>query len=138
MVLDASLLNIQHEKVRIKAKVGQSREISSALPNTLVLQLLKREPSSHPRLRSPTTSPSHTPHPIKDGITESKLYLSICIVQTNVFTSLQRNIYREVFFVYNFVSPTVSLFLSQTSCLLCEHVSVFALNTVYIVCLNIL
>ena len=36
MVLDASLLNTQHCKVRIKGKVEQSRERSSALPNTLV------------------------------------------------------------------------------------------------------
>ena len=35
MVLDASLLNTKHYKVRIKGKVGQSRERSSALPNTL-------------------------------------------------------------------------------------------------------
>ena len=32
----------------------QSRERSSALPYTLVSKLLKREPSGHPRLRSPT------------------------------------------------------------------------------------
>ena len=32
MVLDATLLNIQHYKVRIKGKVEQSRERSSALP----------------------------------------------------------------------------------------------------------
>ena len=36
MVLDASLLNTQHYKVRIKGKVEQSRERSSALPDTLV------------------------------------------------------------------------------------------------------
>ena len=36
MVLDASLLNTQHYKVRIKGKVEQSREMSSALPYTLV------------------------------------------------------------------------------------------------------
>ena len=36
MVLDASLLNTQHYKVRIKSKVEQSREKSSALPYTLV------------------------------------------------------------------------------------------------------
>ena len=36
MVLDASLLNTQHYKVRIKGKVEQSRERSSALPNNLV------------------------------------------------------------------------------------------------------
>ena len=32
MVLDASVLNTQHYKVRIKEKVEQSRERSSALP----------------------------------------------------------------------------------------------------------
>ena len=36
MVLDASLLNTQHNKVQIKGKVGHSWERSSALPNTLV------------------------------------------------------------------------------------------------------
>ena len=36
MVLDASLLNTQHNKVRIKGKVEQSRERISALPYTLV------------------------------------------------------------------------------------------------------
>ena len=36
MALDASLLNTQYYKVRIKGKVEQSRERSSALPYTLV------------------------------------------------------------------------------------------------------
>ena len=36
MVLDASLLNTQHYKVRIKGKVEQSRERSCTLPYTLV------------------------------------------------------------------------------------------------------
>ena len=36
MVLDASLLNTQYYKVRIKGKVEQSRERSSALPYTSV------------------------------------------------------------------------------------------------------
>ena len=36
MVLDATLLNTQHYKVRIKGKVEQSREWSSALPYTSV------------------------------------------------------------------------------------------------------
>ena len=36
MVVDASLLNTQHYNVRIKCKVDQSREMSSALPNTLL------------------------------------------------------------------------------------------------------
>ena len=37
MVLDTSLLNTQQYKVRIKGKVGQSREKSSALSYNLVL-----------------------------------------------------------------------------------------------------
>ena len=36
MLLDASLLNTQHYRVRIKGKVEQSRERNSALPYTLV------------------------------------------------------------------------------------------------------
>ena len=36
MVLDAVLLNTQHYKVRIKDKVEQSREWSSAFPYTSV------------------------------------------------------------------------------------------------------
>ena len=36
MVLDASLLNTKHYKVRIKGKVSQSTERSSALSYTLV------------------------------------------------------------------------------------------------------
>ena len=51
MVLDASLLNTQHYKVRIKGKVEQSREKSSTFSYTLVLQLSKREPSCHHRLK---------------------------------------------------------------------------------------
>ena len=51
MVLDATLLNTQYYKVRIKGKVEQSKEKSSALPNTSAWKLSKREPSGHPRLR---------------------------------------------------------------------------------------
>ena len=36
MVLDASLLYTQHYKVRMKGKVGQSWERSSALSNTFM------------------------------------------------------------------------------------------------------
>ena len=36
-VLDIVLLNTQHYKVKIKGKVEQSRELSSALPYTSVL-----------------------------------------------------------------------------------------------------
>ena len=36
MVLDATLLNTQHYNVRIKGKVEQSEERSSALPYTSV------------------------------------------------------------------------------------------------------
>ena len=51
MVLDTSLLNTRHYKVRIKGKVEQSRERSSALP--LVEYLWQKGPSGRPRLRSP-------------------------------------------------------------------------------------
>ena len=37
MVHDAALFSTQHYKVRIKGKVLQSKECSSALPNTSVL-----------------------------------------------------------------------------------------------------
>ena len=43
IVLDATLLNTQHYKVRILGKVEQSRKWSSAHPYAFVLQLLKRE-----------------------------------------------------------------------------------------------
>ena len=43
MVLDASLLNTQHYKVRIKSKVEQSRERSSGLFYTSVSEQMKRE-----------------------------------------------------------------------------------------------
>ena len=36
MVFDTALLNTQHYKVRIKGKVEQSKEWSSALPYTLM------------------------------------------------------------------------------------------------------
>ena len=53
MVLAAALLNTQHYKVRIKGKVEQSREWSSALPYTSVKKLFKRDYSGHLRLKSP-------------------------------------------------------------------------------------
>ena len=59
MVLDAALLNTQHYQLRIKGKVEQSREWSSALSYTLMEKLLKKEPSGHPRLRSPTLRTLH-------------------------------------------------------------------------------
>ena len=51
IVLDAALLNNQHYKD--EGKVEQSREWSSSLPYTSMLELLKREPLGHPGLRSP-------------------------------------------------------------------------------------
>ena len=36
MVIDTSLINTQHDKVRIKGKVEQSRERSNTLPYTSV------------------------------------------------------------------------------------------------------
>ena len=49
MVLDTTLLNTQHYKVRFKGKVEQSWEWSSALPYTLVVAIEKgafRSPST--------------------------------------------------------------------------------------------
>ena len=54
MVLDAALLNTKRYKVSIKGKEEQSREWRSTLSYTSMLYLLKKEPSGHPRLRSPT------------------------------------------------------------------------------------
>ena len=51
MVLDTSLLNTQQYKVRIEGKVEESKERSSALPYTSVLN---RDPSGSPRLLLPT------------------------------------------------------------------------------------
>ena len=54
LVLDFALFNTQHYRVKIRDKMEQSRERDSALPYTSVSYILKREPSNHPRLRSPT------------------------------------------------------------------------------------
>ncbi len=48
MVLDASLLNTQPYKVRMKGKVGKFWERSSTLLHVLVWLLSKRELSGHP------------------------------------------------------------------------------------------
>ena len=53
MVLDASLLNTQHYKVRIMGKVEQSRERSGAPLHLGVVSYRKRDPSGDPRLWSP-------------------------------------------------------------------------------------
>ena len=53
MVLDAALLNTQHYKVRIKGKMAQSREWSSA-PLHLSSVAIEKELSGHPRLRLQT------------------------------------------------------------------------------------
>ena len=52
MVLDASLLNTHHYKVRIKGKVERSREKSSTIPYTSVA--IEKGPLGRPRSRSPT------------------------------------------------------------------------------------
>ena len=51
MLLDVNLLNIQHYKARVYGKVEQSREWSCALG---LVAIEEKEPSDHPRLRSPT------------------------------------------------------------------------------------
>ena len=51
MVLDATLLNTQHYKVRIKGKVKQSRERSNALPYTFSVVAIEKR-----AFRSPSTT----------------------------------------------------------------------------------
>ena len=53
MVLDAALLNTQHDNVRIKGKVEQSSEGVAPSPTHWCSSYRKGEPSGHPRLRSP-------------------------------------------------------------------------------------
>ena len=43
MVLDAALLYTQHYKVRIKGKVEQSREMSSAPPQHLCVEAIEKD-----------------------------------------------------------------------------------------------
>ena len=54
MVLDTSLLNTQHYKVRIKGKVEPSREGVAPSPTSWCSSYRKKEPSGYPRLWSPT------------------------------------------------------------------------------------
>ena len=53
MLLDASLFNTQHYKVRIKGKVEQSREKSSA-PLHFGVVAIEKGTFGSPRIRSPT------------------------------------------------------------------------------------
>ena len=48
MVLGAALLSTQHYKVRIKGKVEQSRESSSALPLHLIVVAIEKEAFGSP------------------------------------------------------------------------------------------
>ena len=54
MIFDAALLNTQYYKVKINVKLKQSRYWSGAPLLHFGVVLLKREPSGHPRQRSPT------------------------------------------------------------------------------------
>ena len=56
MVLDASLLNTQHYKVRIKGKVEQSREGVAPSPTPWCSSYRKGSLRDYPRLWSPTTT----------------------------------------------------------------------------------
>ena len=57
MVLGTSLLSTQHYKVRIKGKVEQSREKSSALPYTTVVVVIEKGV-----FRSPSTTVANFPY----------------------------------------------------------------------------
>ena len=91
MVLDASLFNVQHYKLRIKGKVEQSRERSIAPLYTLVLELSKREHSCHLRLLSPTLL--IFPRNIYRNmviILVIQRYLFLCLIYTQAYFWMRR------------------------------------------------
>ena len=93
MVLDTSLLNSQHYKVRIKGKVEQSGERSSALLYTSVVDI-EKEPSGCPRLRSPTLLLLYT---------YIYIYIYMCVrvcVCVCEYTYLRVYVFRYVDFLY--------------------------------------
>ena len=73
MLLDTSLINTQQYSVRIKDKVEQSRERSRVLLYISVLELLQKELSGRPRLRSPTIH--YTTHFLTVNITLQMHYM---------------------------------------------------------------
>ena len=81
MVLDASLFNTQHYKVRIKVKWSNPGKGVAPSPTPWCSKLSKREPSGHPRLWLPTLL---------------LLYIYIYIyVHSCLHTIINRNIGRE-------------------------------------------
>ena len=54
MVLDATMLNTQHYKVRIKVQWSNPGKGVMPSPTTWCSSYRKKEPPGHPRLRSPT------------------------------------------------------------------------------------
>ena len=74
MVLDNSLLNTQHSKVRIKGKVEQSRERSSALPYTSVCYVsLWPNKRQHNKDRRHSSLEKYTSHFIERVVCEREL-----------------------------------------------------------------
>ena len=109
MVLDASLLNTQQYKVRIKSKVEQSRERSNTLPYTSVWSLLKREPSGRPRIRSPTSLTTY-------------ICVLICMC---VFIYVSLSLYIYIFCMYHrlvgwFCFTAYKLFSGHLTCINCR------------------
>ena len=118
MVLDTSLLNTQQYKVCIKGKVEKSRERSSALPDTSVYSLLKRETSGRPRLRSPTL-PTIC---IKTYLALINLQTLICHkTQTNKQTNKHLSFSPHLFLVrYNRLSAESADAVEYTNCISAE------------------
>ena len=130
MVLDTSLLNTQQYKVCIKGKVEKSRERSSALPDTSVYSLLKRETSGRPRLRSPTlltyyrilrkkqngfrrnrstTSQILTIRRIVEGVRAKNLQATLIFVDfTKAFDSIHRGKMEQILLAYGIPKETVA------------------------------
>ena len=104
MVFDTVLLNTQQVKVRIKGKVKQSREWSSTLSYTSVWQLLKREPSDHPRLKVADFTLLYS----------QSLCVCVCVLRGFHCKVSDKSLFKQNLF--NFPFPPCSFFmkLSQT------------------------
>ena len=102
MVLDATLLNTQHYKVRIKSKVEQFNERSCALPDTL---LSKREPSGYPRLRSPT-SQQLTSQGLPSGYGDSNTFANTLQGRPSTIS------YKYIFFLLYYLFGSCFLFVT--------------------------
>ena len=112
MVLDTLLLNTQPCKVRIKGKVEQPKERSSALRYTSVQQLLKREPSDRCQLRSTTLLTFQTIQSSVNSQSNCQIHFYFYFKQFSLVIS--SNLNNSVQNKYNF---SLQSFRCQNSCI---------------------